>query len=116
MSREMKDKVEELKKFAELVKKFAYREIPLTFIDNRRVYQEITGRTNFKLEHWKPIEEKLRLLAHNPRIIDGWIFDSYPPILTGRYTVFFYKSQETKGTAYARVFGGFRVRLLRKGE
>ena len=112
----MSDKIEELKKFAELVKKLAWNEVPITFVDNREVYRKVTGRTNFKLEHWKPIEEKLRLLAHNPRIIDGWIFDSYPPILTGRYTVFFYKSQETKGTAHARVFGGFRVRLLRKGE
>lgn len=112
----MSDKIKELKEFAELVKKFAFREIPTTFIDNRTVYQKVTGRINFKREHWEPIKGKLRLLAHNRRIIEGWIFDPYPPILTDRYTIFFYKSQETKVTAHAKVFGGFRVRLLRKGE
>lgn len=106
----------ELREFARVVKNLAYSILPTTFVSNAEIYQKVTGRTYFKRKHWDPVEEKLRLIAHNPRILDGYTFVPYPPILINKYTVFFFKSQETKATAHARVFSGFRIRLRREDE
>ncbi len=106
--------VTDIREVAEILMKTAYGSIPITLISNREAYVALTGRKYFKPKPWEDVEEKLREIAKNPDVLPGYVFFPYPPILTDRWTVFFYKEQETKPSAYSRVFGGFRIRVNRK--